>query len=288
MKKIIVLTAAIALFGLATPGLTDEILTNNSVIQMHLAGLPSSVILEKIKVSDTSFDTSVEELIALANSGVPEDVIAAMTKVSGAKTRDTTSTPGPTTIDQLDRGECPEPGIYLMMDDGSVKELEPSAYMGSKSGGYWKTAMTYGIASSKTKSMLQGMKANTRISNQSPIFYFCFEESESGLSHQSYGATTPGEFLLVKLQADYEENARVLVTGKFSAMSGGYSGPPPKYRANFTFEKIRDGAYKIMTSDLEWGEYAFFYTGSASSGIASAYGLFMTGGGGKVFDFSIE
>jgi len=264
------------------------------------------VIVAKIQSSKTDFDTSVDELINLAKSDVPEEVITAMTKAverpessvsqrsgaySGSVTLGSLPMAQPMAPNQFTGPECSEPGIFLLTEDGISKELEPSMYMGSKSSGLWKSAMTYGIASQKSKAMLQGLKANTRIPDRSPTFYFCFEEEESGLSYETFGATTPSQFLLVKLDVKPNQDARLLVTGKFSTMTGGYSGPPAKYRENFTYEKIAGGVYKILTANLPPGEYAFFYTGSASSGMgmASAYGLVMAGGGGgKVFDFSIE
>jgi hypothetical protein len=69
-----------------------------------------------------------------------------------------------------------------------------------------------------------------------------------------------------------QQNARLLVTGKFSGVSGGYAGPPPKYRVDFTYEKIAPGVYKVSANGLTPGEYAFFYTGSATSMAAACQG----------------
>ena len=161
-------------------------------------------------------------------------------------------------------------------------------YSGGKQGGMWKSAMTYGIASTKSKSMIHGLKSHYRVGSRSPTFYFCFEEAESGLSYETHGATTPSQFLLVELDVKKDQNARLVVTGKYNSWSGGYAGPPPKYRVDFTWDKVSDGVYKVTSKNLNPGEYAFFYTGSGSAGIASAYGLVMTGGGGKVFDFGVD
>jgi hypothetical protein len=42
--------------------LSAEILTNDKVIAMVKAGLPSSVIVNKIRTSKTNFNTSTDEL----------------------------------------------------------------------------------------------------------------------------------------------------------------------------------------------------------------------------------
>jgi len=61
-----------------------EILTNDKVITMVKAGLPSSVIVNKIRTSKTNFNTSTDELIRLKQENVAEDVINAMINPAAA------------------------------------------------------------------------------------------------------------------------------------------------------------------------------------------------------------
>lgn len=56
-------------------------LTNEDVIKLVKAGLPSAVILAKISSSKTDFDTSVDALVALSAEGIPPDVLTAMAEV---------------------------------------------------------------------------------------------------------------------------------------------------------------------------------------------------------------
>ena len=51
--------------GSTTVG-AQEVLTNQSVVKLHKAGLPAEVILAKIRSSRTSFDTSVDALVSLS------------------------------------------------------------------------------------------------------------------------------------------------------------------------------------------------------------------------------
>lgn len=63
----------------ATPVLGDEtVLTNKDILRLTQVGLGAEVIITKIKVSATAFDTSVEQLVALKEAGVEDSVIAAM------------------------------------------------------------------------------------------------------------------------------------------------------------------------------------------------------------------
>jgi len=53
----------------------QEVLTNESVVEMVKAGLSERVIIAKIRNSPTKFDTQTDALIALKKNGVPEKVI---------------------------------------------------------------------------------------------------------------------------------------------------------------------------------------------------------------------
>jgi hypothetical protein len=56
----------------------QEVMTNETVIQMVKAGLSESVILAKMRSSPTKFDTRTESLIALKQAGTPEKVMQAI------------------------------------------------------------------------------------------------------------------------------------------------------------------------------------------------------------------
>ena len=60
------------------PSAADDVLTNDGVIKMVKAGLPESVIIQKIRSSERKLDTSADGLIKLKSAGVPDKVIEAM------------------------------------------------------------------------------------------------------------------------------------------------------------------------------------------------------------------
>jgi len=57
---------------------------NADVVKLVKAGLSPETIEAKIAASETSFDTSTDALVALANEGVPDRVIRAMIEKRGA------------------------------------------------------------------------------------------------------------------------------------------------------------------------------------------------------------
>jgi len=56
----------------------QEILTNDSILQMVGSGLPEGLIVAKIRSSQTTFDVRTETLIALKQVGVSDNVLEAM------------------------------------------------------------------------------------------------------------------------------------------------------------------------------------------------------------------
>ena len=84
---VLVLTAVLNLAAAA-----DSALTNEDIVKLTRAGLGPAVIVAKIELTETAFDTSVDALLALAEQGVEDGVIAAMMGTSGPPARDATAT----------------------------------------------------------------------------------------------------------------------------------------------------------------------------------------------------
>ena len=70
------------LLAVAIPSLAqspaDSPLTNADIVKMVKAGVPESVILRKVQISESNFATSPNALIDLKRQHVPDDVMAAM------------------------------------------------------------------------------------------------------------------------------------------------------------------------------------------------------------------
>jgi hypothetical protein len=269
----------------------EEILTNETIVALSKAGLSPAIIVNKIQTSRTNFDVSITELLRLKHENVSNDVMNAMIQVShGESEKAKLAANARPKADPNDPLSPHDPGIYLLKERKGQREmvqLESSVYTQSKSGGFLKSAMTYGIAKVQSKAVLAGERAKVQIDNGRPAFYFYFEVTNAGLSSTANAFTTtttsPNEFVLVK--TDVKKNSRELVVGQFNAF-GGQSGTLDKYARVFNYEKLGPGIYKVSPKDdLDDGEYCFFYGGSTPM---AGYGFFSAGGGQRVFDFGIK
>ena len=92
-----------------------EVLTNDKVVTMTRAGLPTTIIVNKIRASKTNFNTSTEELIRLQQTRVPADIINAMVEASSSASTVTprTGAGDVSKTDPHDPVSAHEAGIYL-------------------------------------------------------------------------------------------------------------------------------------------------------------------------------
>ena len=261
----------------------QEVVTNQTVVDMVNAKLPTDVIITKIQTSKTSFDTSTDALVKLNKSGVPSDVVKAMMQKASAPAAAADPAPAPP-ADPNDPNSPHDPGIYIYAATGREKQmlmLEPTVYTQGKSGGMFASAMTYGIAKVKWKAVVRNAHANVKVSDPKAVFYFYFEEKSAGLSQASFGGTsTPNEFTLLRF--DVKSDTRETVVMKANAF-GASSGTEDRASIAFTFEKLKPGIYKVTTKNpLAPGEYCFL---SASAGGAYAPGA---AAANRVFDFGVS
>lgn len=254
-------------------------MTNQDVKDLVAIGLSGSVIVDKIHAAElTDFDTSVAALKDLKASNVPDDVIGAMINPHPGKTA-----PPEKAGDPNDPNAQHDPGIYMYAKDRNGIEmtlLEPTVYSEGKSGGVFASAMTYGIAKMKWKAVVRGAHADVKSGDAGMVFYFYFEDKSAGLSHSSFGTTTPNEFTLVKF--DVKKETRETVVMKANAF-GASSGTDEKANTGFTFTKIRPGVYKVVpNAPLAPGEYCFL----SASGFGGTFGA-GAAGANRLFDFAV-
>lgn len=265
-----------------------EVMDNAAVVALHHMGLGADVIVAKIQASPSRFDTSMNALKELNAAGVPDGVIAAMLKAGGAAGSTANANVDPAALAELGAAMPKESGVYL--DEAPeaghrLVAIEPSVYTQAKSGGFFKSAMTYGIAKIKSKAVLPGDSAHLRVTNGKPVFYFYFGTSTGNLNQASgifAVATSPNEFVLARLQV--RKNSRELTVGQANAF-GAQGGIQDEASHAFETQKITAGLYKVTPKvDLAPGEYCFLYGGATP---VATYGFAGPMGGGKVYDFSV-
>lgn len=274
------LVFAIPIMVFAQGASGSEVLTNDKVITMVKAGLPPSLIIAKIRASKTNFNTDTDELIRLQGAHVPTEIINAMVEVSTHASA-VTSSMGAGDVSKADPNDpasAHEAGIYLLEEKDGKKimtQLEPSISKQTKSGGFFTSAMTYGLAKIKFRAALTGANASLQLGTPRPVFYFYFEVKNAGLSSSSYYATNPNEFVLV--QFNVKSNSREVTVSQANVF-GAQSGAMDKSSRAFSHEKIAPGVYKVTPqADLADGEYGFYNAAGAGPS-----------GGAKLFDFGIK
>lgn len=288
MKSALILLLLISFVSLAAqtqaPALKETV-TNQTVIDLVAAKLPADVIITKIQTSPTEFDLSTPGLVSLNRAGVPSEVIKAMMQKSTALAPGpAASAPSPAPTDVNDPASSHDPGIWAYVSDGRRQKmvmLEPTVYSEGKSGGVFKSAMTYGIAKVKWKAVVRNAHSNIRINDADAAFYFYFEETGVGLSHASFGGTsTPNEFTLLRF--DVKSESRETTVMKANAF-GASTGTDDKASIGFDFEKLRPGVYKVKPKNpLQSGEYCFIGAGIGNAFAAGAATA------NRLFDFGVQ
>jgi hypothetical protein len=283
--------------------------TISDVIAMKQAGLSDDLVVAKIRQGNKPANLSTDDLIALKKQNVSDSVIKVLmdpaspaTSVSAAtgsavanrilnvNPSGATPEPGASEVGNPDDPMTPhDSGIYISSTDSAGKShmamLERAAYQGTKTGGVFVSAFTYGAVKAKTKAILPGRTATARTVQGKPVFYFYFEDKAAGLGRGGFFAggtvSNPNQFALLKLNVD--KHNRSTEIGAFS-MWGASSGSQEKSIIPFKADRIAPGLYKVQTdSELGTGEYCFI---STSSGVG-AYGSGATLAN-DLFDFGID
>lgn len=282
------------LFLLLCPILVaQQALNNDAVVKLVKAGLSDDLIVSTINASPGIYDTSTSGLISLKSAGVSDKVVEAILGKAASTAHNSAATAlqpnQAVSADPNNPDSAHDAGIYTFNEAPSghkMAMLEPSVYGGGKTGGFFASAMTYGIAKAKVKAIIRGAHSNTRITDAKTIFYFYFEEKSAGLSNSSSifgGTSTPNEYTLLRF--DVKKSTRETTIGKFSEW-GGSSGNDEKATVPFAYVKLRPGVYKVTpSSPLKPGEYGFVAPGIMA--VATPYGG-AAGSSGRVFDFGVD
>ncbi len=284
-KFLAVFALFIALFAAANiqTFAQDETLTNDEVISLVKAGLSNAVVINKIRTSKSNFDLSTDSLIKLKQSGVGDDVVAAMLEAkSGRTVASSTATVGGATGDPNDPTAPHNYGIYLFEEKDGVKkmtQLTPNVSAQNRTGGLFTSSMTYGLGKVKIKANLPGTTAKLQLNQAQPVFYFYLDTKSGGLNTASGVPSTPNEFTLIKFNV--RSDNREVTIGKSNAF-GAKGGLSDEYVVQFNTEDMGNGIFKISpTATLKNGEYGFYLINSGNSNASSAVGA-------KFFDFGVK
>jgi hypothetical protein len=257
--------------GISQTMYSQEVVTNETIIQMKELGFDDDTIIEKINSSDTKLDASIAALTKLKKAGISSKVIALVLKKEKYNSKSKT-------------------GIYYIVD-GKKKLIQPSVFSGTNSNSAAQRLVS-GLINSKVKAQLPKASSNNVIRNRNPEFEFVFNpvttetdnlqnlqgKDNVGLLNWWFRvASNPNEFVLVQFKVKKRKNLREVVIGKQSSVSSS-SGIDPKKAIAFSIEEIQANKFKVVASNLEPGEYCFIYQGQTPQGRSNQ----------SVFDFSIQ
>jgi hypothetical protein len=230
----------------------QEVLTNQSVVEMVKAGLSERVIIAKIRNSPTKFDTQTDALIALKKNGVPEKVIEAIMPPSApaAAAAPASSAPaGSVAMAPPPAAGPARPTVYQIVGGKEVELVAAGTEVQRNNARY----------SRSTEVVIAGNKAKVRTAERQPMFVL---------------TTPPSEMPLVKL--DPGKNDRNLKVGSGSHVPYGGSTSTRGIRGEdmIAVDAERDsrGFYRVKPrAPLAPGEYGFVATRGGSPMGSSIY-----------------
>jgi len=249
--RLTLVLAALVLFS-ATSLTAQEVLTNQSLISMKKAGLSDSIIISKIKSSQTKFDASTQGLIGLKNAGLSDQVIEAVVNAGAAPAPAAPAAPAAAAAPAASR----ESIVHLVA--GKAVELVPANASMEFSTGFFD---------SKSELVLQGRKATYRIADKKPVFYSTWSANDAPL-------------VRLKPGSDHDDRNLKISSGSFAPFGGSVKyGVRSEDKVDMeASEKDTRGLFKLTPKEpLKPGEYGFVLT----------YGM-AAGASGRVYDFGVD
>lgn len=289
MRMIARFAALAVVCSMTSMASAQEVLTNDTIVQLYSAGVGENTIVAKIGSSASSFDVSTTQLIELKKKGVPDSIVAAMVSASSKAA---------VSANAALNSDSPDPlvphasGVYLLTETGGAAKMvriDATTSNQTKTSGFLGYALTSGIAKLKIKQVIPGREARVKANLQRPVFYFYFDQANVGLSSGNgnfwSGAapvTSPNEFSLVRF--DVKKDRRETAVGQLN-IAGAKAGVQDSQRLALTYSDVRPGVFKVTpAADLPPGEYGFIYSASSGSGVGLYAGGATTS---RIFDFSI-
>jgi len=256
MTRVVLVLVLVAALGLSLPGATSlaqEVLTNDSVVQMVKAGLPEAVVIAKIKSTATKFDLKTDSLVNLKKQGVSDKVLEAM--VAAGQGSSTTAMPAPPAPAMAAGALKTQDVIYQLVGEKYVELLATAANL--------ETNMAF--FQTKSEVVLEGRKAQYRITDKQPVFLSTYSSTDAPL---------------VKLKPGDDHNDRNLKIGSGAFMPFGGTqrmGVRQEDKIEIKIERDPRGFYRVTPAQpLPPGEYGFI--------LATGFGA----GSGKIYDFGVD
>ena len=213
--------------------------TNQSVIKMVKAGMSDPIIISSINSQPAHFSLSANDLIALKQAGVSDQIMAAMIARSNPAAVPASAVPAlyPTEI-----------GVYYKVN-GAYTDIEPEI-VNQKTGGFLKSLATDGIIKPDINGHVNGVRSRTSL-NSNVEFLFVVPDGDS-LS----------EYQLLRLHAKSNYREFRSVTGGVIHASTGATRDDISFKGT----KVAPRTYLVtLGPNTPAGEYGFLPPGAFTS-----------------------
>lgn len=230
------------------------LMTNDTVLRMHAAGLNDDLILQTVSAQPGRYSTLPDELIKLKQAGLSDPVIAAMAN----KARRSLTRPDAPVVDLSPVNEI---GVYYKDSRGAWIPME-SENVHIKSGGFIKSHLTNGIIREDRNGVVSGMEAKLLLPRPTDFLIYCADGVEG----------SEFDFLRFRLNGKDRE-FRTLTGGVFHSESGARRDEQP-----FQPKRIAAHTYTFtVPRDTPGGEYGILPPGTGN-----------VTNGGKIYTFAMS
>ena len=242
-------------------------LTAQDVVKLVQAGLSEDLIIATIQRNGRPFDLSTDEILNLKKAGVSDRILKAMIEPQAHVPSTQGETPalkvppatgGPSGIPD-------EVGVYWVGSDGVLHRIEGIAVSNMRTGSTLASGMTLGIKRARINAQLRGTRAQLRVKDRQPQFYFYLPEDAS-----------IGDYLLLRLAQ--RKDVRQIEIGERTLWKV-QAGVDHAKEIDFTYNRVKNRLYLLHPNgELDRGEYGFY--------IAS--GVELKKATGRIYDFGID
>ncbi len=240
----------------SAPARTAEptLMTNDSVLRMHQAGLADDLILQTITAQPGRYDTAPDDLIALKKAGLSDALLSAMS--NKARRQITNAAPTPIELSPVN-----EPGVYYKDGRGVWTPME-SEVVHTKSGGFIKSTLSQGIIKPDRNGVVSGREAKLLLPRPIEFLIYTLEGVQGS------------EFDLLRFRLNSKDREFRTLTGGIIHSTGGAQ------RDEVPFKPVRTAPRTYtFTVDRETpgGEYGILPPGTGN-----------ITNGGKIYTFAIS
>ena len=238
---------AVVIAGPQTPGLKPAppaeptLMSNDSILRMHQAGLADDLILQTIAAQPGLYTTTPDALIALKQAGLADAILTAMAN----KSRHPLPAAAPASYGPVELPLVNDPGVYYKDRRGAWVPME-SEIVHIKSGGFIKSHLTNGIIREDRNGAVSGRESKLALALPTEFLIYTLEGVEGS------------DFDVLRFRLNSKDREfRTLTGGVFHSTGGAQRDEVP-----FQPKRIAPRTYTFtLGTDIGGGEFGILPPG---------------------------